>query len=54
VRPCQSITGVPVSRPSHQGWLSAVRPTLVNSVSRWIISKALRLVLGLVPGTTPK
>src|SRR6185437_6189596 len=51
-RPCQSITGLPVDRPSHQGWLSAVSATLVNSVSRRIMPYALRLVSGFVPGTT--
>jgi hypothetical protein len=53
-RPCQSSTGVFSLRPSHQGSLSAVSATLVNNVSRWIMSKALRLVARFVPGTTPK
>src|SRR4051812_47378752 len=52
--PCQSSTGVLSLRPSHHGSLSAVSATLVNNVSRWIMSKALRLVARLVPGTTPK
>src|ERR1700728_63465 len=53
-RPTQSVTGRPSVRPSHHGSLSAVSATLVNSVSRRIMRSALRLVLALVPGTTPK
>src|SRR3954453_16491465 len=53
-RPCQSMAGLPLERPSHQGSLSAVNATLVKRVSRRIMSYALRLVSGLVPGTTPK
>src|ERR1700733_4786576 len=52
--PFQSTTGVNFLRPSHQGSSSAVSATFVKSVSRLIMSKALRLVSRLVPGTTPK
>src|SRR5450755_635610 len=52
--PFQSRSGANFLRPSHQGSSSAVSATLVNSVLRRIMSKALRLVARLVPGTTPK
>src|SRR3954470_24093617 len=53
-RPCQSNAGLPFDSPSHHGSLSAVSATFVKRVSRRIISYALRLVSGFVPGTTPK
>jgi hypothetical protein len=53
--PCQSIKclGGALS-PSHHTSLSSVRATFVNRVFLRIAAKALALVLGDVPGATPK
>src|SRR6476660_3552726 len=48
------MTGWPSPSPSHQGWLSAVTPTLVKMVSCWIEASALGLDFFEVPGATPK
>src|SRR5687768_3647140 len=53
--PRQSVTGTwPLSRPSHQGWLSAVTPTLVKIVFDWIDASAFGFDFVDVPGATPK
>src|SRR5438270_13914044 len=54
--PCQSrhsVGGCSV-RPSHQTPPSGVRATFVNMVLRDKVAIALGLVLGYVPGATPK
>src|SRR6478735_1447115 len=52
--PRQSKAGTRLSRPSHHGSLSAVRPTLVKMVSCWMVESALGFDLREVPGATPK
>src|SRR5437660_120301 len=55
-RPCQSSmpAGASLSMPSHHTSLSGVSATLVKIVSRSTVRIAIRLLLRLVPGATPK
>src|SRR5262245_43384390 len=55
-RPCQSTnpSDGAAPNPSHQGSRLAVSATFVNMLFRWNVAMAFGLLLGLVPGTTPK